>query len=113
VFFEINLVRGEIGRMTIVFTLVEALPVETKRFVLLLEFVGALLQASVRVVLGLRHDCCVASAGGGNRTRTTLLESSDFKSDASASSATPARGPFYAHPRGRNGRSPRATSLAP
>src|SRR4051794_34654585 len=31
------------------------------------------------------------SAGGGNRTHTTLLGSSDFKSDASASSATPAQ----------------------
>ena len=31
------------------------------------------------------------NAGGGNRTHTILLGSSDFKSDASASSATPAQ----------------------
>ena len=37
-------------------------------------------------------------AGGGNRTHTTLLESSDFKSDASASSATPAHVSAYTTP---------------
>ena len=32
----------------------------------------------------------VGGAGGGNRTHTSLVRTSDFKSDASASSATPA-----------------------
>lgn len=36
-------------------------------------------------------ECHRESAGGGNRTHTDLLGPSDFKSDASASSATPAQ----------------------
>jgi hypothetical protein len=57
VMLQLRLVHGKVRRMAIVFAFVEALPAEAQRLVLLLEFVGPLLQAAVRIARGLRHDC--------------------------------------------------------